>query len=766
MNLKRRQFLRRAGTGLAAALLDPRRLFSPPQEGRLSAAAAPPLFPQLADDEYPFPYDASAFLCAERLYDLRPAPDGASRWRANLNLLLRADAILDIKVSVAEERERLAAANVVHSYSGVTDSLTVPLSGNESERLYYQVQFRKSGGSWSALSPKSFRLPNARLSQGRHVRVLVFADDHTFDDVDPELPSSHQELMRSGDYVNEFLRHLRDKPDWTPESPLQRLVNGFELARAMRHVLEAEDPDFLIHLGDTTGIGASYRFKALGLPEYPATDQERALIARTLWLRMRKLYSALTPSLPMFIALGNHDGEEGWNSLRAAAREWRLKYFPLPTDRTYPEGGHPQGNYYAFTWGADEDGRGGVEFIILDCTAFCGAAEPRRLEDWTLGPEQLEWLGGVLEKREKHWILPCVHHVLGGWPAGPEEDRSDVAYGRGPLFLADDYREYADPQSVEQVRITDRAAQAGAAAFLYGHDHIFHSRRLAAGWNRKEMRSLCAGSTKHMGEVWWWMGSLWRKHYGSSSSPTPDFFGPPGYMRLTIGDRTLTADCVATPADRTPEESEIILNRVVIENPPPRLLADPPSLTVAAEQGSRGRVTVPLRIKNEGSGRLDFTLSASKSWLSCSPAAGASWGEWEEASVSFQPRFMAAGHYGGTLTVEGPGADNTPLRVPLDITILPPTVRPPRALRGAWEKTRDGRDYVLLTWRPERDNRDLSRYHVYLAVEEGSPRFLGPRALNRCDYVYARGGRRRLTFLVTAVSLQGRESEPATCTVE
>jgi len=753
-----------AGVGLAAAGLNPGRLFSPPPGGASSAAA--PLLPQLADEEYSFPYDSSVFLCAERLFDLRPASDGASKWRADLNLLLREEATLDIKIYVAEERERLATTNVIHSFSGVKDSLTVPLSGNESQRLHYQVQFRRGGESWSALSPKSFRLPNARLSQGQPVRVLVFADDHTFDDADPDMPFSHKELMLSGDYVNEFLRNLRNQPDWTPERPLQRLVNGFSLARAMRHVLEAEDPDFLIHLGDTTGIGSSYRFKALGLPEHPATDQERNLIARTLWLRMRKMYSALTPSLPMFIVLGNHDGEESWNSLRTAAREWRLKFFPLPTDRTYPEGGHPQGNYYAFTWGADEDGRGGVEFIVLDCTAFCGASEPRRLEDWTLGREQLEWLGGVLKRREKHWILPCFHHVLGGWPAGPEEHRSDVAYGRGPLFLADDYREYADPQSVEQVRITDLAAQAGVGAFLYGHDHIFHSRRLGSGWNRKEMRSLCAGSTKNMGEVWWWQAALWRKHYGQSSGPNPDFFGPPGYARLTIEARTLTADYIPPPADMTAGESQNILSRIVLENPPPRLLADPQSLTVAVEEGARGRAEVPLRIKNEGSGRLDFTLSASKSWISCSPSSGASWGEWEEASVSFRPRFMAEGEYRETLTIEGPGADNTPLRIPLNITILPQTVRPPRHLRGSWEKTRDGRDYVLLAWRPERDNRDLSRYHVYLAGQGGTPELLGPRPLNRCDYVYARGGRRRLTFLVTAVSLRGRESEPAACTVE
>jgi len=569
MNLKRRDFLKLAGLGLTGTGLATGRLFSRVASTGLPKAAPSPLWSQLADEEFPFPYDESAFLCAERVYNLRPRSFlyGPSLWRANLNLLLRPESALDIKVYVADSREGLAGARVVHSFQDVKDSLTLFLEGHDNERLYYQVQYRKGREAWSSLSPKSFRLPNARLSKGGRVRVLLISDDHTFDDIDPNLPDSHRDLMLSGDYINDYLRGLRADPGWLPRPPLHRLPNGLALARILVHILNNEDPDFIIHLGDTNGIGASYRWPELGLPAAPSSEAEKELIARTLWLRMRKIYSALTPSFPMFLALGNHDGEESWNSLRTQACQWRNKYFPLPTLGTYPEGGHHQGKYYAFTWGADGAGRGGAEFIVLDCTGFCGGTEPRTLQDWTLGAAQLDWLGRILQNREKHWIFPCFHHVLGGWPAGPDEHRRDVSYGRGPLFLAQDYQGLADPQTVEQVRITDMVSEAGAAAFLYGHDHIFHHRPLAEGWRGKMLHSLCCGSSKYIGEVWWWQGKYWRTFYGETSVDNPSFFGPSGYARLDIAAEEVMADYISPPGYGAvyPSGTNTLVSRVILD---------------------------------------------------------------------------------------------------------------------------------------------------------------------------------------------------------
>ncbi len=771
MDLRRREFLKLAGLGLAAASLDPRRLL--PFSGEQDVTTSP-LWPQLADDSFPFPYDENFFACAERIYNLRPnrAGDSLARWRADLSLLLKEGTSLDIKVASAETREGLATSSAVQSFIGVQDSLTLQLPGSDSERLYYQVQYRSGQEAWRALSPKSFRLPNTRLESGGRVKVLLINDDHNFDDAVHKMPKSHQQLMLSGDYVNEFLKGLRFNPSWRPSPPLDSLDNGFSLAQAMGYILAAEDPDFVINLGDTTGIGASYRWENMGLPYKSLTEADKDYIARTLWLRMRKIFSALTPSLPFFIGLGNHDGEEGWNALRGQARSWRQKYFALPTDQIYPEGGHSQGNYYAFTWGGDEDGHGGAEFIILDCTAFCGGREPARIEDWTLGTQQFDWLKKVLQNREKHWIFACFHHVLGGWPAGPEETRLDLAYGRGPLFTAQDYQGLGDPANVEQVRITQLAAEAGVSAFLYGHDHIHYYRRLTSGWNQRPLYGICCGSPKKIAEGWWWKGPYWRRFYGDGYSRPPGFFGPPGYTRLTIDAQRLTADYILvsySPLSNTPPGSQTgdIFSRLVVDSPKPRIATDQTALAASFEEGQPGLLSLSLQVKNGGVGPLNFSLSPSKSWIELMPAAGKSWGEYVEVKAKIRTAYLVEGQYAESLTIISPEAENSPVQVPLTLTVLPPVIKPPTDLQAEWRRAQAGQYLVLLAWKPNRANRHISCYNVYLAAAGSGPKLLGVVSPSSCSYVFSAGGRRaRLTFLVSAVDLRGREGEPAACTVE
>src|SRR5690606_40368786 len=70
-------------------------------------------------------------------------------------------------------------------------------------------------------------------------------------------------------------------------------------------------------------------------------------------------------------------------------------YVPAPNAETYPEGGSPDEDYYAFTWGD-------ALFVVLNVMSYTeesllldGVGSP---DAWTLGEAQLRWL----ERSEEH----------------------------------------------------------------------------------------------------------------------------------------------------------------------------------------------------------------------------------------------------------------------------------------------------------------------------------------------------------------------------
>jgi hypothetical protein len=680
MRLRRREFLKYGSLGLAAAGLSPRSLFS--SSLAPSAPPAPTLLnAQLLDPTYPFPYDDRCFACAERIYNVRPAGIGLPGSRATLNLVPAPGMKLDIKVLAADTLEGLANPRDIFTYYGVDDILDVELTGWESPRLYYQIYYRE-GATWRRLFPKSVKLPTVSLEDGGEIKVILIGDDHTFDDGDYAVPDSLKASKLSGDYVNEILRNVRFDPNNPVRSAADSLRNGLCLAQSLRYIMAHEDPDLVINLGDTNGIGAGYKWPGLGLPTENLTDKEYNDISYVLWLRMRKMYSAITPHVPMFIAQGNHDGEEQWNPLRSRACEWRNRLFAMPTDQTYPEGGHPDGLYYAFSWGSDREYRGGVRFIVLHTTAFTGDSYPKTPEGWTLGEDQRQWFERMVKLGEKHWVFSCAHHALGGWPAGSGEQDKSIAYGRGPLFTREDYLPYANPDLVEQVKLTEIGRENGLRAFLYGHDHIFFSKNIGRSALNADMLAVCCGSTKYMGEAGWWKEPFWLKNYGTYSGPAPDFWGPPGISRLTIRKDEAVIDYLATAFtwySNHPSGTGIgtILSTRNLVNPPPRLQLDAEELVFQADEGRKNPPYGVLRVKNSGGGRLRYKVQADAPWLRVLQPGEESWGEWDDVQVYARSRALAAGDYTGRITVtcDNPQTPSKDVRVRL--TVRPSTAELP-----------------------------------------------------------------------------------------
>jgi hypothetical protein len=504
------------------------------------AVSPPRLFPEGPPAQTSFNniYDSDFFESAERFAFL-------SAQEAVLSLLVRPGRTLDVKLYKGQSEASLVAGTAF-SYTGVRDALDIFLAGFFwGPEFYYKLEYKDSAfpSGWRTTPIRRVKTPRSYLERGR-MEVILLGDDHTYDDAD--MPgrivwdSALKASRLSGEYVNDFLRILQSNPSFVPEegTDLDKLRSGFCLASTIHQILIREDPDLMFILGDTTGIGAGYKWAGLGLkdPEMGLTSDDRDSYANLFWVRMRRMYSALTPFLPLYFVQGNHDGESGYSFERPYAVRYRKRFFPQPGSY---QGHSFDQNYFALAWGAAL-GTGNPLFVILDNEGYnvLPPPGPLRPEDWTLGQEQKNWLRRVLDY-ESNWKFAFFHHVLGGWPRGSSEAITGYAYGRGPLFTADDYAPYcSDPQKVEQVEVTRLFLDRGVRGSFYGHDHIFSSRNVEG-----QMNAVCVGSTKPVGELAWYKGALWNKFYGcygryknepAAACSRTDFWGPSGYTKLII----------------------------------------------------------------------------------------------------------------------------------------------------------------------------------------------------------------------------------------
>ncbi|MDP2913997.1 MAG: metallophosphoesterase [Candidatus Aminicenantes bacterium] len=770
MRLKRREFVKLGGAGLLLTGLDLKTLFGLPAE-----SAASPFTEQLTSQEFPFPYDPAVFEAAERISNVRRSGLDPSVWLTDLNLLVKSGKTLDIKVLVADRREALATTMDVQSFTGVKDSLDLQIRGHDSPRLYYQVQYRVGQAAWKALPPRNFKLPNAKLQNGGQINAFFIGDDHNFDDGSISVPPEYIQTKITGDYFYDFMNKLRSNRNWEPIPPLDRFHFSFYLLHGLYHILASEDPDFIVNLGDSTGIGANYRWEQWGLPFKNLTEKDYDYIARVLWIRSRKTFSAVTPNMPVYWALGNHDGDEAWSEARVQAKLYRQKYFQFPTSVTYPEGGHPDGNYFAFTWGADEKNRGGAQFIILDVLGF-NPSVPKKIEEWTLGAEQLRWFEDVLSRNDSEWSFACYHHVLGGWPASADEVHNDYVYGRGPLFTSQDYASYADPAKIEQVKLTELGKKYGLRAFIYGHDHIFYAKRIGEGTNKKDLYGVCAGSTKYIGERTWWRMPFWRKHYGDGFKVHPDFYGPSGITRLSLKSDQARFDYLGikrTPFSNTPDKDGLeatIYSSLILTNPAPAMQIDKTAFSFETDEWS----TVPppsqvLKVRNTGGQGLHFTATPDQDWISVTPTSGSSWRAWTNLSVSLLLTNLSPGTRNGSIKIESPGTAIAPIQVSVRFVITEAPLYAPLNFAGTHRGSSSSTpklDTILLTWQENRLNTNVQKYRLYLLGETGGRTRIGET--NPATFAYEYGLTRKdrsYRFAIAVVNTRGREGDAAVATI-
>ncbi|MCB1208777.1 MAG: metallophosphoesterase [Verrucomicrobiales bacterium] len=207
----------------------------------------------------------------------------------------------------------------------------------------------------------------------------------------------------------------------------------------------ADKPDFMIDLGDTTMVDKFGSFYTRSESQFKAQRYYMGRIAH---------------SVPMFMVLGNHDGERGD---RADMANWsqgmRQKYFPNPTD------GNDKNSYYAFEWG-------NALFVVLD--PFW-ASNKRDDDNWgaTLGEVQYRWLANTLQSSKAAFKFVFIHHLVGGLGKDVRGGVTTAPYMEWGGKNADRSDGFAQHRPGWEMPIHQLFVKNGVSAVFHGHDHLF-----------------------------------------------------------------------------------------------------------------------------------------------------------------------------------------------------------------------------------------------------------------------------------------------------
>ena len=292
----------------------------------------------------------------------------------------------------------------------------------------------------------------------------------------------------------------------------------------------ADRPDFHIDLGDTfmTGKHASRE------------------TAASQYLAQRYYFGQLCRSAPLFLVLGNHDGEgqrelsPGGDGLGLWATGLRTRYFPNPlpdgffTGNTQGEAavGVPQ-NYYAWEWGD-------ALFIALDPFRYSG--KPTRGQDadawhFTLGRAQYDWLQKTLEGSTARFKFVFTHHLVGGVDRQGRGGAEAVPYFEWGGRNRDGSDGFAEKRPGWPLPIHALLLKHGVAAVFHGHDH-FYARQEVDG-----IVYQLVPQPGHAGE-----GSVGQaKSYGYEQGA---FRPGSGYLRVKVSASRVSVEYMRTPAGR------------------------------------------------------------------------------------------------------------------------------------------------------------------------------------------------------------------------
>jgi len=108
---------------------------------------------------------------------------------------------------------------------------------------------------------------------------------------------------------------------------------------------------------------------------------------------------------------------------------------------------------------------------------------------------------------------------------------------------------------------------------------------------------------------------------------------------------------------------------------PPVISCSITSLTNSCALGNNAS-SQTMQVWNSGAGTLNYNVSTNQSWITCAQSSGSSTGVSYKNTLTFNysTSNLALGIYTATITISASGASNTPLTIPVTLTVLPPTI--------------------------------------------------------------------------------------------
>ncbi|MFZ4592423.1 MAG: metallophosphoesterase, partial [Ignavibacteria bacterium] len=225
--------------------------------------------------------------------------------------------------------------------------------------------------------------------------------------------------------------------------------------------IAAKKPDFLVDLGDT------FMSEKL-LVKTPVTIRDRHLL-------LRSYFDLICHSIPLYLALGNHEGELGWlidstsTCLPVVTTNMRKTYYPNPEPNSYYSGDTiPENyvglrqNYYSFQWG-------NALIVVLDPYWY---TKSKPGWGWTLGAAQYNWFKKVLTTSTAKFKFVFSHNLVGGNGTdarGGTEVASFFENGGYNLDSTWGFGTYRPgwQKSLHTLMVENKAT------FFHGHDHFF-----------------------------------------------------------------------------------------------------------------------------------------------------------------------------------------------------------------------------------------------------------------------------------------------------